>query len=66
MFLLSFAVMDIRFIIGKVLGTVLARYRFSVYVQHLLHMPSCCGKCIVFLVHAMKTCGFVLFTFKLK
>jgi len=30
MFLVSFAVVDIRFIIGKVLGTVLAGYRFSV------------------------------------
>jgi hypothetical protein len=36
MFLLSFAVVDIRFIIGKVLGTVLARFRFSVICATLV------------------------------
>lgn len=36
MFLLSFAVVDIRFIIGKVLGTVLARYRFSMIFATLV------------------------------
>ena len=36
MFLLSFAVVDIRFIIGKVLVTVLGRYRFSMICATLV------------------------------